>query len=149
MNLDVLFHLTDGPESIATGLAETLTSLIRNNDSGGDNMLATTMKDQAFGIEQFVVVRWQWLILPLVETVLASALLVVSIVLSLSKKKTATPLLKTSVIAYLMYPMTDWTGEEMPVGGKKHTAGMLEDMARGMEVRFELDEGGGWRFQRA
>ncbi|KAM7219051.1 Protein of unknown function (DUF3176) domain containing protein [Rhypophila decipiens] len=165
MNLNFVLKMAPDLEVVAQNLANTLTNLIRNsNDTGGgDNALATTVTGTAFGREQFVIVRWQWLILPVLETVLALVLLVISIVITSGSVDTVSvgsgvgekwaqqqqqPQLKDSVSAYLLYPLSGWTEDEIKVGGRQ-TGGKLEDFAAGMKARFAMDDAGRWRFWRA
>ncbi|KAM7208281.1 Protein of unknown function (DUF3176) domain containing protein [Naviculisporaceae sp. PSN 640] len=147
MNVEYLLQDTPDLGTIVNGLADTLTNLIRNNETG-DNLLATSIKGTAFGREQFVIVRWEWLILPLLETVLASVLLVICIIMTRSTKTgERLPQLKTSVIACFAYPTTGWNEEEMTFQGKQTTE-KLEELSKGMTARFEPDEKGRWKFKR-
>jgi len=155
MNVDFLFQNSDSLELIANNLADTLTNLIRN-DNTGDNNAATKTTGTAFGTEQFVVIRWEWLILPVLETLLTSVLLIVCIIQTSvrvttgygTQGKQPQPLLKESVMAYLAYPLIGWTEDEVAVRGKQ-TAGKLEDLAKGMNARFAVDDAGRWRFWRS
>lgn len=150
MNVDYLLQDTPNLKSIVDALADSLTNLIRNNQTG-DNLMATTVKGTAFGREQFVIVRWEWLILPVLETVLASTLLIICIVMTRSTAGNGNgnglPQLKTSVIAYFAYPTSGWTEGEIALQGKQ-TSEKLEQLSKGMNARFEPDEKGRWKFRR-
>ncbi|KAM7185982.1 Protein of unknown function (DUF3176) domain containing protein [Naviculisporaceae sp. PSN 640] len=155
MNRDYLVKTAPDLELIANNLANTLTNLIRNSngtEAGGDNAQTTTVRGTAFGREQFVIVRWQWLILPALETVLALGLLVISMIITRTSAMASggmeQPLLKNSAVAYLLYPLSGWTEDEIKVGGRQ-TASKLEDFAKGMTAQFGVDGDGKWRFRRA
>ena len=128
---------------MANYLADTLTSLIRNDGSGGgDNSQATVVQGPAFAAEQFVVVCWQWLILPVLDMVLAPGSLIVTIAVTSAQIATdgpPQPRLKTSVLAYLLYPLSGWAEEEVEVKGKQ-TDGRLEGVVRGMTASFRVDD---------
>ncbi|KAK4210783.1 hypothetical protein QBC37DRAFT_291761 [Rhypophila decipiens] len=146
MNVEYLLENTPDLDTLVNNFADTLTNLIRNNETG-DNLLATTVQGTAYGREQFVIVRWEWLILPVLETVLASGLLVICIVATRSTEN-GLPQLKTSVIAYLAYPTRGWTEEDMAIAGKQRSE-KLEELSKGMNARFVADDQGRWRFWRA
>lgn len=57
------------------------------------------------------------------------------------------PRLKESVMAYLAYPVSGWSDEEMKVDGEQRSE-KLEELAKGMKARFDVDGAGRWRFWR-
>lgn len=96
-------------EALSSNLANTLTARIRRDMIGGNSNL-TMLPGQAFRTEAYITVQWPWMILPLLETVLAAAALAVMIV---STRKQA--LLKGSTLALLMQQMDEWEPEERHV----------------------------------
>ena len=127
---------------VTRDLADTLTGLIRSNISG-DNLNATMFKGEARYNTVFVQVRWPWIILPIVETLLTAVLLAISI--SLTRHQ---PLLKTSVIAFLMHGLEGWSDDELEVASPE-TVDSLQTIAKGMTASFEEDSRGRLRFTRS
>lgn len=103
-------------------LANTLTNQIRSSNPG-DNANATTVLGQALYKVTFVKARWPWLIVPLIETLLTTVLLAVSILLTRQQ-----PLLKNSVIAFLVHGLEGWSDNELEVPSPE-TVEQLENMA--------------------
>ncbi|RSL55088.1 hypothetical protein CEP54_009556 [Fusarium duplospermum] len=114
-------------EKLMKDLADTLTNQLRTNDNG-DNRNATTVNGTAFIKEPVIMVRWEWFILPLMEVFFTVTLLFWVIVINRDG-----PLLKTSVMAYLVYPLKGWRQEEMSVAGRqtKEKLGRLAEVMRG------------------
>lgn len=127
-------------------LAEAMTSQVRSGGVGnmeGDNTNSTIVTGTASFSETYAYVRWRWLILPLAETVLAAMLLLFSIVLSRGQ-----PMLKSSVLAFLAYPLHGWEEEGISVTGPQ-THEKLEKAVEGMRAHLVSDEKGQLRFVRA
>ena len=103
-------------------LANTLTNQIRSSNPG-DNANATTVLGQALYKVTFVKARWPWLIVPLIETLLTTVLLAVSIMLTRQQ-----PLLKNSVVAFLVHGLEGWSDNELEVPSPE-TMEQLENMA--------------------
>ncbi|KAK0609395.1 hypothetical protein B0T14DRAFT_501180 [Immersiella caudata] len=82
-------------------LAATMSNHLRNPDQG-DNMNATMADGVAFFTEVYIAVRWQWVLLPLIETVLVVVLLIAVIVSTKGE-----PQIKESVVAYLHYGLDE------------------------------------------
>ncbi|KAJ4261736.1 hypothetical protein NW757_000008 [Fusarium falciforme] len=114
-------------EKLMNNLADTLTNQLRTNDNG-DNRNATTVNGTAFINEPVIMVRWEWFILPLMEVFFTVVLLFWVIVINRDG-----PLLKTSIMAYLIYPLRGWREEEMSVAGRqtKEKLGRLAEVMRG------------------
>ncbi|KAI8721336.1 hypothetical protein NCS52_00580900 [Fusarium sp. LHS14.1] len=114
-------------EKLMNNLADTLTNQLRTNDNG-DNRNATTVNGTAFINEPVIMVRWEWFILPLMEVFLTVVLLFWVIVINKDG-----PLLKTSIMAYLIYPLRGWREDEMSVAGRqtKEKLGRLAEVMRG------------------
>lgn len=127
---------------VTQDLADTLTGLIRSNVPG-DNLNATMFKGEARYSTAFVQVRWPWIILPIAETLLTAVLLAISILLTRHQ-----PLLKTSVIAFLMHGLEGWSDDELEVASPE-TTGSLQTIAKGMMASFEEDSQGRLRFMRS
>jgi hypothetical protein len=92
-NLDYGNYLYNGNMSkIASDIADTVTHELRSRNL--DNQNGTFVEGDVIVSETYIHVRWPWLILPLLETVLAALLLLVSIFISWDR-----PLWKSSAIA--------------------------------------------------
>lgn len=112
MNLEFVLSDAGDTKTITESLADAITNRIRSGDPG-DNSNATMIRSEArrgkvFKTETIVVVRWQWLILPILETLVAAVLLVISI--TTTRK---VPLFETSTTALLAYPLSGWSNEEV------------------------------------
>lgn len=127
--------------NIRQNLATTITNQIRNNNPG-DNFNATRVAGRAFFNEMYIQVRWQWMILPLVEAALATFLLVVTVIITRGQ-----PLFKTSVMAYLVSGLDGWN-EEIPMPKPRAAQEQLENLAQGMVAQLEADRQGHLRFSR-
>ncbi|KAK7946109.1 uncharacterized protein PG986_010430 [Apiospora aurea] len=91
------YALMNSPfDKVSSDLAAALSNQIRSADPG-DNYNATTVTGKAEYDETYIRVRWPWMILPLVEVVLAALLLVASIIVT-----GGMPLWKTSGLAFLV-----------------------------------------------
>ncbi|KAL0938721.1 uncharacterized protein CTRU02_205331 [Colletotrichum truncatum] len=141
MNLEfVLFNAAD-IKVVTDNLATTITNQIRSG-SPGDNRNSTMLRGEVYKTETFVVVRWPWLILPVLETVVTAILLVISILMTAKG-----PLLKTSVIALLAYPLYGWADDETAVNGHQ-TAEKFDKLSQSLNGRLENGDGN-WRFVKA
>jgi hypothetical protein len=134
-SLDFGGYLYNGNLSkIIDDIVVTVTSQIRSQSQ--DNLNATMMQGVVRVKETYVKVRWPWLILPLLETVLATFLLVMSIIVS-----GKLPLWKSSAMASLVHGLDGWDNDELVVQGHESVGG-LNRMAKGMKVALaENDEG--------
>lgn len=131
------------PAELTERIAKTITSHIRSAATG-DNQNGTTVPGQAVVSQTFIHVRWQWLMLPLIETVLAAILLVVTIV---TTNRPGLPLLKTSNIGLLFHGLEGWVaGETSSFMEGKETAEKLETAAQSMVVRLARDDDERLRF---
>jgi hypothetical protein len=120
--------------TISSNVAETLSAHVRSHNL--DNPNATTLSGTVQFKETYVKVRWAWLILPLVETLLASLLLIGSIVIS-----TGHPLWKNSVTASLFHGLEGWSDRELVVHGVDGV-GALDRVAEGMTVELRRNGDG-------
>lgn len=136
--LNMLFHEQDDLKVITDRLSQTLTNQIRSNHTG-DNMNATVKSGRVFKEEPFIIVRWPWLILPLVETVLTAVLLVVSILITRRD-----PLLKSSTTALMVYPLEGWETAETTVRDPQNNEKMAK-FAEGLSGKL-IREDGVWKF---
>lgn len=83
-------------------MAQAATNIIRNGGPG-DNLMGETASGTAhWTVIQFEV-RWEWLILPVLLTVITFILLGVTILITLEQ-----PLLKGSVVALLFHGLDGW-----------------------------------------
>ncbi|TID20949.1 hypothetical protein E2P81_ATG05579 [Venturia nashicola] len=115
-------------------IAVTVTNQIRSQSQ--DNLNATMMQGEVRVKETYVKVRWPWLILPLLETILATILLISSIIMN-----GKTPLWKSSMVACLVHGLDGWNDDELIVQGHE-SVGSLNRLAQGMKVTLtENDEG--------
>lgn len=141
------YFLYNDITNITQNVADSLTNQLRGGRSQvgndiGDNANATISDGETYWNETYVKVRWPWLIIPLVETVLVSALLIVTIWISWGEV-----LFKSSVAALLVHGLEGWTADELIVGTHE-TAEKLEKVFQGMEAKFEKDETGVLKFMK-
>ncbi|KAI1778245.1 hypothetical protein F4818DRAFT_291167 [Hypoxylon cercidicola] len=108
----------------------------------GDNMNVTTVPGYMIYNDTYIQIEWQWLILPLFETILTCVLLVVTIILTRGQ-----PLMKNSTIALLVHGLSGWTPGELQLP-KPETAENLDKLARDMTVRWTKDQEGILKFSR-
>ncbi|KAK8023594.1 hypothetical protein PG993_011660 [Apiospora rasikravindrae] len=134
------YALMNSPfDKVSSDLAAALTNQIRSADPG-DNYNATTVRGKAEYNETYIRVRWPWMILPLVEVVLAALLLLASIIVT-----GGMPLWKTSGLAFLV--AGGWEKEQFNTftsvrkGREKMDKETLEEW--GKEVKARLISGGG------
>ncbi|KAK7915086.1 hypothetical protein PG985_012789 [Apiospora marii] len=130
--VDLAYHLlaADDIRELARRVADSFTTRIRNVEGPtSDNLNATWVEGDAFMMEQYFDVRWPWLILPLFETVLAGVLLATTIYLTRGE-----PLLKTSVLAFLLHPLAGWTEDEMRPAQLHHES--MKALAKTMSGRL-------------
>ncbi|KAI1771527.1 hypothetical protein F4818DRAFT_454647 [Hypoxylon cercidicola] len=88
-DLQVVFH------NVATALS----NIIRIPNTG-ENLNSTVIRGQAIGTETYIGVRWQWILLPVIETVSAAVLLAATIIVTMRSRR---PLLKSSVNSLLLH----------------------------------------------
>lgn len=134
---DPLFFLLNQSNltTIFGNISTAASALIRNNATG-DNRDLTMAPGRAFYNEVYFHVRWQWLLLPLLEILLAIVFLVM--LMFWTQKE---PLLKTSQIGLLMYGLEGYKDEELLVKEPK-TAEALERLAKEMTVILEENREG-------
>lgn len=128
-------------EALTNTLASTLTARIRSNYPGGNANL-TMLPGQAFVKEAYIAVQWPWMILPIMETVLAAAALAITIVLTRQQA-----LLKGSTVSLLMHQIDGWSPEETRVR-RLDTSEQLRDRAKKMVVRLDEGQNGEMVFKR-
>lgn len=128
-------------EALTNNLASTLTARIRSNTTGGNSNL-TMLPGQAFVNEAYIAVQWPWMILPIMETVLAAAALAITIVLTRQQA-----LLKGSTVSLLMQQIDGWSPEETRVR-RLDTSEQLRDRAKKMVVRLDEGRDGEMMFKR-
>ncbi|KAI8635246.1 hypothetical protein F5Y19DRAFT_5090 [Xylariaceae sp. FL1651] len=119
-------------ENFTVNLATTLTNQIRSADPG-DNRNATTHPGIAYSKETYIHVRWPWAILPAVSTIITSALLATSIIISRRD-----PLFKSSALALLFHGLhNDWPDVliDQPESSER-----VEHAAKGMVARLASDD---------
>ena len=108
----------------------------------GDNANRTVLKGEAHFNENYIEVRWPWLIVPLLETLLACILLVATIVVTWNEV-----IFKTSLAALLVHGLDGWSEVETDVSAPE-TAEKLEKMTKHMSAVLEQDPGGRLKFVR-
>jgi len=127
-------------EHITLDIAETVTNLIRSYD----NINASTTYGTIARSETYVVVRWGWLSLPLLMTLLANLLLVLSIIYSASRPE----LFKSSILAVIFHGLRGWQRDQLQIR-RPETASALEDTARQMKTELRRDSNGHVAFEPA
>ncbi|KAL1849650.1 hypothetical protein Daus18300_013209 [Diaporthe australafricana] len=137
LDLSTFLYTTD-MKNATESMAEALTNQIRSS-APGDNSRATAFAGDTFINETYIRVTWPWLILPLAETLGTTVLLITTMVLSRHHR-----LLKTSIIALLVYGLDGWRADEIKIPDPED-AEKLEAMAHVMRARL-MDNGNG-RFQ--
>lgn len=141
-SLDIsTFLYTSDIGNATANLATTLTNQVRSVDPG-DNANATMVAGDVYVKETYISVNWPWLILPFAETLLVVVLLGVSIFLTSGQ-----PLLKTSLIALLVYGLDGWTKKDVAIAGGEDTD-KLKHLAENMNARLVDDGEGGLHFAR-
>lgn len=141
LDLSTFLYTTD-VKNFTENLAKTLTNQIRSV-APGDNSNATLFAGDVFIKEVYIRVRWPWLIIPIVETLTTAVLLVSCILLPRHSR-----LLKTSLIALLVYGLDGWSADGINLPDSED-AEKLESMAEGMRARFMEDGDGRLRFSKA
>ncbi|KAF2430252.1 hypothetical protein EJ08DRAFT_660982 [Tothia fuscella] len=134
LNIGSYFYTSD-IANITRDVADALTNQLRSKDPG-DNANATLWKGKAFFKETYVYVRWPWLIIPLLETLLVSLLLGITILITRNE-----PLFKSSVISLLVHGLDGWTQDELDIPGTQ-TAEKLDKLAEGMKTEFMQNQAG-------
>ncbi|KAM0817860.1 hypothetical protein AB5N19_03667 [Seiridium cardinale] len=128
--------------NMTENVAKTLSAQMQSN-SPGDNTNLTLVAGEAFKPETYIYVRYEWLVLPLLETVVTIVLLVITMV-----KTRHAPLVKTSIIAAMMYGLYGWRPEDIQAG-IADTGEILERRARGMPMYIDANSHGQMRFVRS
>jgi hypothetical protein len=104
---------------------------------------ATVLNGEAHFKETFVKVRWPWLIVPLLETLLSSMLLVATVIVTWKE-----PLFKNSVVSLLIHGLDGWSENDTDIAAPQ-TAEKLEKMAERMSASFDHDQRGRLKSVRA
>ncbi|KAI1388617.1 uncharacterized protein F4822DRAFT_251625 [Hypoxylon trugodes] len=139
--IDITSFLYDADlKAVGYNIAEEITNQLRQSNPG-DNPNATMIEGDAYMQETYMVVRWGWLALPLLETLIAAGLLVLSIYLSYGQ-----PLLMTSNIALLLHPLKGWGDDELRV--TPETINSIDRWAEKENAQLISDEKGNSRFVR-
>lgn len=139
LDLSTFLYTTD-MKNLTENLANTLTNQIRSK-APGDNNNAEVFGGDAFVKEVYIRVTWAWLTIPVAETLTTAVLLVYCIGLSKHRR-----LLKTSLIALLVYGLDGWGADEIV---NCEDAEKLQTMAEGMRARLLEDGDGRLRFSKA
>ncbi|KAK3078411.1 hypothetical protein LTS18_007577, partial [Coniosporium uncinatum] len=87
-------------EQIVSDVAATVTNLLPSSD----NTNASTATGEIVQSETYVIVRWGWLSLPLLMTLMANVLLIMSIISSASRPE----LFKSSILAVMFHGLRGW-----------------------------------------
>ncbi|KAF3012650.1 hypothetical protein E8E14_010861 [Neopestalotiopsis sp. 37M] len=120
----------------AHNVADTLSVLIRQNNSG-DNLKSSYQYGTAFSMTTYYNVRWGWLVLPLVETILTAILLILAIIQSRKQ-----PLLKSSQLALVSYGAgTQGQDKLVPVKPPRTTTALESELGK-RKVRLSRNETG-------
>ncbi|KAI1132333.1 hypothetical protein F5Y10DRAFT_294080 [Nemania abortiva] len=137
-----LYYSTD-LRMVFQNIATVLSNLVRTPNTG-ENLNATVIRGQALGTETYIRVRWQWVLLPMIETILAVILLAATIIVT---RRSRRPLLKSSVNGLLFHGLDGWTAADTArnLDGEE-TAEKLETLAKRFKVCFRENEEYGLRF---
>jgi hypothetical protein len=127
-----------------TGFAATMSNYIRSHATG-DNANASAVVGRAYVNETFIDVRWGWLLLPLLETLVTAGLLALTIWITAGSGQ---PLLKSSALGLLFYGLDSWIpgGMQGRLSKGNETEEELECISKGMMVQFADDGHGRLRF---
>ncbi|KAH8199619.1 hypothetical protein TruAng_006212 [Truncatella angustata] len=128
--------------NVTKNLATTLSAQMQSNNPG-DNTNLTLVAGSAFRPETYIYVRYEWLVLPLLETIATIALLITTMV-----KTRRSPLVKTSIVAAMMYGLYGWRPEDIRAGVTDNGE-MLERRAQGMPMYIDANSHGQMRFVRS
>lgn len=127
--------------NLTDNVANALTARIRNSDMRGKINL-TIFPGNAFVNETFITVQWPWMILPIMEIVLAAVTLAVTITLTRQQA-----LLKGSTLPLLMQHMDGWSSEETNVR-RRDTMEQLRERVKKMVARLDEGQDGELLFKR-
>lgn len=123
--------------NMTRNVAATLSAQIQSS-SPGDNANLTVVQGDAFVSETYILVRWPWLTLMILEGVGTVVLLAVTI-----KNTRGQPLAKASIIAPLMYGLTGWKNEPgCTSAGISDSSPILERRAKHMSACLGEEAGG-------
>ncbi|PVH93593.1 hypothetical protein DM02DRAFT_220969 [Periconia macrospinosa] len=114
-------------------LAKALTNAVRSSNSN------VMVEGHAFNSENYVLVRWQWLSLPLGLLVL-SALFLAATIIKTSKERERVGIWKTSALATLLYGLPDHYQERI---ANRSSGGTPR--AKAKELKVKLLPKKGWR----
>ncbi|KAF9638076.1 hypothetical protein BFW01_g8973 [Lasiodiplodia theobromae] len=138
MVLDAVREGKDIPRVMAD-ITDSITNLIRL----GPNR--TDIHGTADYPEVFVVVRWQWCILPGALVVLSAVFFALIVWDNRARNVSRAPLWKSNVLPFLFFGLEGWTGEEMRVSENSTAMGKT---AQGMTARMGRNGDGDRRFMR-
>ncbi|KAJ8119469.1 hypothetical protein ONZ43_g3583 [Nemania bipapillata] len=128
-------------ETNASDMAAALTEYMLR--PGGDNVNTTTLSGYEVFTESYYRVDWAWLALPALEVLLASILLVATIIMTRHQ-----PALKNSAIALLIHGLSGWADDELQIS-EPETAQKLQSFACSQMTLFARDEQGNLKFQKS
>lgn len=141
LTMGYFLNLTDLHQMTAN-VAATLSAQVQGQ-SPGDNKNLTMISGKAWVTETYIFVRWQWLILQLLETLVTVVLLVVTMI-----KTKEQPLVKNSTVASLLYGLEGWDPEKTWTG-KMDAAEKLQHRSGQMVAWFGEGSDGRLCFSRA
>ena len=133
--VDMGYHLLAAADlgELGRRVADAFTTRLRNVDGpAADNYNATWVEGDAFVAEPYFGVRWPWLALPLLETGLAGLLLAATMCATRGE-----PLLKTSVLPFLLHPLAGWTQDERRPAQLHHES--MKALAKTMSGQLAYD----------
>ncbi|TRX93438.1 hypothetical protein FHL15_005713 [Xylaria flabelliformis] len=134
------FFWHNDPESSANDIADAMTAYMV--EPGGDNIYAETLSGMMVYNETYYKVEWPWLAFLLLETLLVSILLILTILFTKGQ-----PLLKSSVIGLLVYTIAGWREDELQVPGPESMEKWTR-FSKGMTAQLGRDTRGLTRFYR-
>ncbi|KAI1097482.1 hypothetical protein F4804DRAFT_170724 [Jackrogersella minutella] len=143
----LLNFLTDGTQALfalqnvvdvrnlTQNVTDTINSLITSN-STLKNPHLENFSGKAYHDEVYINIRWYWIILPVLETLLTSIFLVVLIVINYQQ-----PLLRNSVLAYLGHGLDGWERGELSITPPESVV-KLEEVLGNQSARFGRGDDG-------
>ncbi|KAK4207276.1 hypothetical protein QBC37DRAFT_98918 [Rhypophila decipiens] len=117
-------------------------------NSSTAELLSSIRPTQALVTETYIRVRWQWLILPILETVLTAGMLIITIVVD---RRSGYPLLKSSSLGLLFYGLRRSNlavdiEQAVSMTNRGSKSNKLESIVEKLVVQFKADTNGNLGF---
>lgn len=132
-----LYKPISNGKNVSTLLSNVVSSMTNRIRTGPNT---TSIQGAAYYPEVFVVVRWQWCILPVVLVVLS--LLLFALTVWVSRRSERLPLWKSSALAFLFHGLEGWPEQELSVLEKSQ----MQSVAGHMKARIAKNDQGDTKF---